>query len=30
MKRKIKVIVDSASDLGKEIYEKYDIDVVPI
>ncbi|HHV14087.1 MAG TPA: DegV family protein [Acholeplasmataceae bacterium] len=28
--RKIKLIVDSASDLGKEYYERLNIDVVPI
>ena len=28
--RKIKLVVDSASDLGKEYYERLNIDVVPI
>lgn len=28
--RKIKIIIDSTSDLGKEVYEKHDIEIVPI
>ena len=27
---KIKIITDSTADLSKEIYEKYDIDVLPL
>ena len=27
---KIKIITDSTADLSKEIYEKYDIEVLPL